>query len=92
MGICGSSFDCKDLNTKNNEHIEKCRDTYYEYYYTQCAKNHLNRILKTYNRNTQDTFEKSLASVKNIGLYQPCADNLNYLKNMRYVSMTSRIR
>jgi hypothetical protein len=73
-------------NVKRNEQIEKFKDQYYDHYYTDCAKNHLNKILETYNRKTQHSFDKSLKSVKRIGLYEPCADNIKYLKNMRWIS------
>jgi hypothetical protein len=81
----------KNTNSvKRNEHIEKLKDEFYDSYYTNCAKNHLNRILKTYNRKSHHSFEKSLNAVKHIGLYQPCSDSINYLKNMRWVSTKPR--
>ncbi len=84
MGNCISSFV--------NEHAEEIEDDFYDHYYTNCARIHLNRILTTYNRDPQDSFEKSLNSVKNIGLYEPYADNLNYLKHMRWVSKRPKIQ
>lgn len=83
-----SFFGCLSIN--RIEQIEKLKDKYYDKYYTDCAKKHLNNILKTYNRKTQYSFEKSLTAVKNIGLYDPCADNINYLRNMRWVSIKPR--
>lgn len=77
-------------NHTRNEQIEKLKDELYECYYTNAAKNHLNVILETYNRQTQSSFEKSLNNVKSIGLYEPCADSINYLKHMRWVSMKAR--
>lgn len=70
--------------------IEKLKDTFYDEYYKNCAKNYLNKILKTYNREVQHSFEESLDSIKAIGLFEPHADSLSYLKNMRHISMMKR--
>lgn len=72
---------------KRQEQIEKLKDQFYDYHYTNCAKNHLNRLLRTYNRRPQLSFEKSLESVQRVGLYVPYADSINYLKNMRWISI-----
>jgi len=75
---------------KRNEQIEKLKDKYYDSYYTNNAKNHLNKILESYNRPSQNTYESSLEYIKNIGLYEPCSDNIKYLKNMRWASLKYR--
>lgn len=86
MSFFGCFFVSDDV--KRTEKIEKLNDAFYDKHYTNSAKNHLNKVLEMYNRETQESFEKSLDSVKNIGLYKPCADNINYLKHMRWVSMS----
>lgn len=88
MNTCGLFSLFKNMNKKKDiEKMEKLRDEYYDNYYTVSATKHLNRVLKTYNRKTHHSFENSLNSIKNIGLFEPCADNLNYLKHMRWVSI-----
>lgn len=74
------------FDAKRNEETEKLKDDFYDQYYTDCAKKHLNRILVTYNRESQESYNSSLDSIKNIGLFNPCADSINYLKTMRWVS------
>lgn len=88
MNTCGLFTSFKNMiNKKQIEQIEKLKDEYYYNHYTDSATKHLNRILKTYNRQTHQSFDKSLSSVRNIGLYEPCADNIKYLKHMRWVSI-----
>lgn len=77
-------------DTRRTEQLEKLKDDFHEHYYTECAKKHINRILDTYNRERQESFQTSLESIKNLGLFNPCADNIKYLKHMRWVSMKSR--
>lgn len=91
MSIRGFLLKIKNMiNTIKKAKIEKLNDTFYDQYYTNCAKNYLNKILETYNREVQHSFEESLNSIKAIGLFEPHADSLNYLKNMRRVSMMKR--
>lgn len=88
MTSCGwFSMIKKKKDMKEIEKVEKQKDEFCDTFYTNSAKKHLNRILETYNRKPHHSFEQSLNSIKNIGLYDPCADNLNYLKHMRWVSM-----
>lgn len=75
---------------KRHEEIEKLKDKYFEIYYTNSAKNHLNCILESYDRPTQNTYQSSLDYIKAIGLYEPCSDNVNYLKHMRWASLKYR--
>jgi inhibitor of KinA sporulation pathway (predicted exonuclease) len=77
----------KQKDAKLTEEMEKLKDDFHEQYYTNRAKTHLNRILETYNRQSQQTYHTSLNSIKNLGLFNPCADNINYLKHMRWVSV-----
>lgn len=91
MSNIGFLTMCKKMyNIRRNEQLEKLKDKFYDHYYTNSAKNHLNRILETYHRKKQESYDNSLKSIKNIGLYEPCADNINYLKHMRWVSMKPR--
>lgn len=77
----------KQKDAKRNEEMEKIKDEIFDEYYTFRATSHLNRILETYNRQSQKTYHSSLDSIKNLGLFNPCADNINYLKHMRWVSV-----
>jgi GH15 family glucan-1,4-alpha-glucosidase len=77
----------KQKDNRRNEKIEKLKDDLYDHYYTKYARNHLNRILQSYNRQPQNTYQSSLDSIQNIGLFNPCSDNIKYLKHMRWVSV-----
>lgn len=76
---------------KRSEKIERLKDEYYDVYYTNCAKIHINKVLESYNRPSHNTYQSSLDSLKNIGLYNPCSDNINYLKHMRWASLKYKV-
>lgn len=76
----------KYLELSKHEAIEKLNDKYFEQHYTNCARMHLNKVLNVYNRETQETYDESLDYIKELGLFTPYADSINYLKTMRYIS------
>lgn len=79
----------KQRDNRRNEQIEQLKDDLYDHYYTKFARNHLNKILQSYHRQPQKSYQSSLDSIQDIGLFNPCADNINYLKHMRWVSVKS---
>lgn len=69
------------------EQLEKFKDAYYDGYYTMLACNHMNHIMTHYNREPQhDSFVDSLKKFKKVGLFEPCADNILYLKRLHHIS------